>query len=128
MLTDIFGQNVVIATPSTMMGLLHTVKLGISQANTAENAAEIRKAALAIMDSFAAFTNHLAKVDKSFASALEALEDLKGSYQNNFVKKVKKMQGLGVDSKKSIKSVAGGNTLALEGGDDEEPLEGEIEE
>jgi DNA recombination protein RmuC len=128
MLTDVFGQNVVIATPSTMMGLLHTVKLGISQANTAENAAAIRKAALDILDRFAVFTNHLNKVDKNLTTAVEALEDLKGSYQRQLLPGIKKMQALGVDNKKAIKDVVGGNPGALESAQDEELLEGEIEE
>ena len=128
MLTDVFGQNVVIATPSTMMGLLHTIKLGISQANTAENAAAIRTAALEILDRFADFTNHLNKVDKNLGNAVEALEALKGSYQRRLLPGIKKMQALGVDNKKAIKGVSGGNVEALEAGDYDELLEGEIEE
>lgn len=108
LLTDVFAQNVVIATPSTMMGLLHTIKLGISQANTAENAAHIRQVAIEMLDRFAVFAEFLVKVDKNLASAVDSLDKLKASYTSRLLPSVRRMQALGVEGKKAIPEVSSG--------------------
>src|SRR6202012_185568 len=58
-------QNVMLATPTSLVALLKTVALGWKQAALAENAAEIRKLGEDMYKRLGVFGDHLAKLGKS---------------------------------------------------------------
>jgi DNA recombination protein RmuC len=128
LMTDVFAQNVVIATPSSMMALLHTIKLGITQQKSADNAAKIRLAAVELLNRISVFTDHLIDVDKSLSKAVESLAKLKSSYESRLLPQARAMESLGVEAARKRKEVPGIAMSALTDGELEgEELQGEIE-
>jgi DNA recombination protein RmuC len=110
LLTKVFSSRVVIATPSTMMGLLHTVTLGNNQKMSAENAAEIRDVAVTLLDRFRVFAEHLNKVDAGLNSAVFAFGAMKSSLNSRVVPQIEQMQRLGIAAPKAIPMIGDGTT------------------
>ena len=65
-------QNVILATPSTLIALLKTVAYGWRQAAVAENAAEIRELGQELYKRLGTFTAHLGRVGQRLGAAVEA--------------------------------------------------------
>ena len=89
-------QNVILATPSTLIALLKTVAYGWRQAAVAENAAEIRELGQELYKRLGTFTAHLGRVGQRLGAAVEAYNSAVGSLERQVMPQARKFPELGV--------------------------------
>jgi DNA recombination protein RmuC len=89
-------QNVILATPSTLIALLKTVAYGWRQASVAENAALIRALGQELYKRLGNFTAHLGKVGQRLGAAIEAYNSAVGSLERQVMPQARRFPELGV--------------------------------
>ena len=89
-------QNVIIATPSTLIALLKTVAYGWRQAAVAENAAVIRGLGQELYRRLGNFTAHLGRVGARLGAAVEAYNSAVGSLERQVMPQARRFPELGV--------------------------------
>ena len=89
-------QNVILATPSTLIALLKTVAYGWRQAAVAENAAEIRELGQELYRRLGNFTAHLGRVGARLGAAVEAYNSAVGSLERQVMPQARRFPELGV--------------------------------
>ena len=89
-------QNVILATPSTLIALLKTVAYGWRQAAVAENAAVIRELGQELYRRLGNFTTHLGRVGARLGAAVEAYNSAVGSLERQVMPQARRFPELGV--------------------------------
>jgi DNA recombination protein RmuC len=89
-------QNVILATPSTLIALLKTVAYGWRQAAVAENAAEIRELGQELYKRLGTFTGHLGRMGQRLGAAVEAYNAAVGSLERQVMPQARRFPELGV--------------------------------
>jgi DNA recombination protein RmuC len=89
-------QNVMLATPTSLVALLKTVALGWKQAALAENAAEIRKLGEDMYKRLGSFADHLTKLGKSLGTSVESFNKAVGSLEQQVMPAARRFPGLGL--------------------------------
>jgi DNA recombination protein RmuC len=89
-------QNVMLATPTSLVALLKTVALGWKQAALAENAAEIRKLGEDMYKRLGTFGDHLTKLGRSLGSSVDAFNKAVGSLEQQVLPAARRFPGLGL--------------------------------
>jgi DNA recombination protein RmuC len=96
LLESALKQNVILATPSTLIALLKTVAYGWRQAAVAENAAIIRGLGQELYRRIGNFTGHLSKVGQRLGSAVDAYNAAVGSLERQVMPQARRFPELGV--------------------------------
>lgn len=89
-------QNVIIATPSTLIALLKTVAYGWRQSAVAQNAAVIRELGQELYRRLGNFTSHLGRVGARLGAAVEAYNAAVGSLERQVLPQARRFTDLGV--------------------------------
>lgn len=89
-------QNVILATPSTLIALLKTVAYGWRQAAVAENAALIRELGQELYRRLGNFTAHLGRMGQRLGGAIEAFNAAVGSLERQVMPQARRFPELGV--------------------------------
>jgi DNA recombination protein RmuC len=89
-------QNVIIATPSTLIALLKTVAHGWRQSAVAENAATIRALGQELYRRLGNFTAHLGRMGARLGAAVEAYNAAVGSLERQVLPQARRFTELGV--------------------------------
>jgi DNA recombination protein RmuC len=89
-------QNVMLATPTSLVALLKTVALGWKQAALAENAAEIRKLGEDLYKRLAVFGEHLGRVGKALGNSVEFFNKAVGSLETQVLPVARRFPDLGL--------------------------------
>jgi DNA recombination protein RmuC len=89
-------QNVIIATPSTLIALLKTVAYGWRQSAVAQNAATIRELGQELYRRLGNFTGHLARAGQKLGGAVEAYNSAVGSLERQVLPQARRFSELGV--------------------------------
>ena len=89
-------QNVIIATPSTLIALLKTVAYGWRQSAVAENAAVIRELGQELYRRLGTFTAHLGRAGNRLGAAVEAYNAAVGSLERQVLPQARRFTDLGV--------------------------------
>jgi DNA recombination protein RmuC len=97
-------QKVLIATPTTLVGLLRTVELGWRQEQIAEQAQEIASAAKDLHSRVGVFLRHLAKAGRQLGSAVNAYNEAVGSAESRVLPQVRRFHELGATSGEELES------------------------
>ncbi|HMK84455.1 MAG TPA: DNA recombination protein RmuC [Steroidobacteraceae bacterium] len=89
-------QNVMLATPTSLVALLKAVAYGWKQTLLAENAAEIRRLGEEMYKRLAVFGEHLGKLGKSLGTSVEAFNKAVGSLEQQVLPAARRFPDLGL--------------------------------
>ena len=104
-------QNVMLATPTSLVALLKTVALGWKQAALAENAAEIRKLGEDMYKRLGVFGDHLAKLGKSLGASVDSFNKAVGSLEQQVMPAARRFPGLGLRVNRELELIEPVETL-----------------
>jgi DNA recombination protein RmuC len=90
------GRDVVIATPTTLIGMLRAVSYGWKQAALAKDAAEVARLGRELHDRLGNMGNHFAKLGKALTGAVGAYNDTVGSVETRVLVTARKLRDLKV--------------------------------
>jgi DNA recombination protein RmuC len=88
-------QKILIATPTTLVGLLRTVELGWRQERIAEEAQQIASAAKDLHGRVGVFLRHMSKAGRQLGSAVNAYNDAVASAESRVLPSLRRFQELG---------------------------------
>jgi DNA recombination protein RmuC len=97
-------RNVLVVSPTSLIGLLRTMELGWRQERMVAEAAEIADAAGTLHSRFAKFLSDFNKIGKGLTSAATAYDSAVGSMERRLLPQLRKVEGLGVAPGKEIES------------------------
>jgi DNA recombination protein RmuC len=90
------ANHVLLATPTTLIGLLRAVAYGWQQDALAENAREVQQIGRELYKRLATFGEHMAKTGRSLSAAVDAYNKAVGSLERNVLPQARRFQDLGV--------------------------------
>ena len=95
-------QNIIIATPSTLMALLKTVAYGWAQSAMADNAALIRGLGQELHRRLGSFISHLQRMGQRLDAAVDAYNSAVGSLERQVLPQARRFTELGVPAEAPI--------------------------
>jgi DNA recombination protein RmuC len=95
-------RNVLLVSPTSLIGLLRTMELGWRQERMVAEAAEIAEAAGTLHARFSKFLTDFDKVGRGLTSAASAYDSAVGSMERRLLPQLRKVEGLGVAPGKEI--------------------------
>ncbi len=98
LLDEVFSRNVVLATPTTILGMLRTIQFGYQRKLMADNAQEIREAGAEMLSRLEKAVDHLGTLRKGLMSAVKGYNDFVGSMDSRVMVQARRMKELGVTS------------------------------
>jgi DNA recombination protein RmuC len=96
------SQQVLMATPTTLIGLLWAVHYGWRQELIAESAREIADSARELHRRLGRFVEPLAKVGRQLDSAVSAYNEAVGSFDHRVVPQVRRIEQAGASSEREL--------------------------
>ncbi len=95
-------RNVLLVSPTSLIGLLRTMELGWRQERMVAEAAEIAEAAATLHSRFSKFLGEFEKVGRGLDTAARAYDTAVGSMERRLLPQLRKVEGLGVAPGKEI--------------------------
>jgi DNA recombination protein RmuC len=95
-------RHIILATPTTLIGLMRAVNHGWSQQKLAKNAQVISQLGGDLYDALAIMTAHMRKMGGSLKSAVDHYNSMVGSTERNVTPKARRLRECGVPAKKDI--------------------------
>jgi DNA recombination protein RmuC len=105
-------QQVLMATPTTLIGLLWAVHYGWRQDLIAESAREIAESARELHRRLGRFVEPLAKVGRQLDSAVSAYNEAVGSFDHRVVPQVRRIEQAGASSEREVEPPRALDTVA----------------
>lgn len=102
LLEDALTQQVILATPTSLVALLRAVAFGWRQRALEENAQEIRRVGEDLHGRLAVFAQHLGTLGKGLEQGVEAYNKAVGSFERMVMPGARKFVELGVAEKKPL--------------------------
>jgi DNA recombination protein RmuC len=99
-------QQVLMATPTTLIGLLRAVHYGWRQELIADSAREIAESARELHRRIARFVDPLAKVGRALGSAVGSYNEAVGSFDSRVLPQLRRMEESGAKSERELASPA----------------------
>jgi DNA recombination protein RmuC len=99
-------QQVLMATPTTLIGLLRAVHYGWRQELIAQSAREIAESARELHRRLGRFVEPLAKVGKQLDSAVGAYNQAVGSFEGRVIPQVRRIEQAGAASEREVQAPA----------------------
>lgn len=99
-------NNVLIATPTSLISLLKAVAYGWRQEQIAESSKIISKTGKELYERISKFAEHLSSVGKGLESATKSYNKAVGSFESRVLSSARKFTDLGVSTNKEISEVA----------------------
>jgi DNA recombination protein RmuC len=105
LLDEALRQNIILATPTSFVGLLKAVAYGWQQVALAENAAEIRGLAVQLYERLTTFTSHLSAIGKALGDSVKAFNSGVGSLERMVLPSARRFTDLGVQPRQRLSAV-----------------------
>jgi DNA recombination protein RmuC len=105
LLEDAIRQDVIIATPSSLVALLKAVAYGWRQTTLAQNAEIIRTLGEDLYRRLAVFSEHLGRVGRALGTSVDAFNSAIGSLERQVLPGARKFTELGVRPGREIESL-----------------------
>ncbi len=102
LLDDALRQNIILATPTSLVALLKAIAYGWQQTALAHNATEIRTSALQLYERLTTFASHLGNVGKSLGDSVRAFNASVGSLERMVLPSARRFTDLGVQPRQRI--------------------------
>lgn len=99
-------KGVLIATPTSLLALLHATHYGWTQAAVEESAQAIADAGRELHKRVATFVGHYAKVGKQLGAASEAFNNSVASFDGRVMPHLARLEQLGARSEKALEAPA----------------------
>jgi DNA recombination protein RmuC len=106
------SQQILMATPTTLIGLLWATHYGWREERIAESAREIAESARELHRRLGRFVEPLAKVGRQLDSAIVAYNEAVGSFDARVVPQVRKIEEAGAASDRAVQAPAAVETTA----------------
>jgi DNA recombination protein RmuC len=107
-----FGQNVIIASPASLMALLKAASYGWRQESIADNAREISQLGQELHGRLAVMADHLQRLGKSLGVATDSYNSAIASFESRVLVSARKFKELGATSQEAeifeLRAVEGG--------------------
>jgi DNA recombination protein RmuC len=105
-------QNVMLATPTSLVALLKAVAYGWKQTILADNAAEIRRLGEDMYKRLAVFGEHLGKLGKSLGNSVDSFNKAVGSLEQQVMPAARRFPELGLRVNRELEPIEPIETLA----------------
>ena len=105
LIDDSLRQNVMLATPTSLVALLKAVSYGWKQTILADNAAEIRRLGEDLYKRLAVFGEHLGKLGKSLGSSVDFFNKAVGSLEQQVLPAARRFPELGLRVNREIEPI-----------------------
>lgn len=105
LIDEALRQNVMLATPTSLVALLKAVAYGWKQTSLADNAAEIRRLGEDLYKRLAVFGEHLGKVGKSLGSSVESYNKAVGSLEQQVLPAARRFPELGLRVDRTLEPI-----------------------
>ena len=105
-------QNVMLATPTSLVALLKTVAYGWKQTALADNAAEIRRLGEDLYKRLAVFGEHLGRLGKSLSGSVDSYNKAVGSLEQQVLPGARRFEELGLRPSREIEVLEPVTSLA----------------
>ncbi len=112
LIDDSLRQNVMLATPTSLVALLKIVAYGWKQTALADNAAEIRRLGEDVYKRLAVFGEHLARLGKSLGGSVDAFNKAVGSLEQQVMPAARRFPELGLRVNREIEPIEPVGNLA----------------
>lgn len=106
LLDNAMRQNVIVATPSTLIALLKAVAYGWRQADVARNAVAIRDLGQELHKRLGTFVSHLGKLGKNLSGSVDAYNSAIGSLERSVLPQARRFADLGVGDSSTLSESA----------------------
>jgi DNA recombination protein RmuC len=105
LIDDSLRQNVMLATPTSLVALLKIVAYGWKQSILADNAAEIRRLGEDLYKRLAVFGEHLGKLGKALGSSVDSFNKAVGSLEQQVLPAARRFPELGLRVNRELEAV-----------------------
>jgi DNA recombination protein RmuC len=102
LLDEALRQNIILATPTSLVALLKAVAYGWQQVSLAANAAEIRGLAVQLYERLATFSTHLGDLGKALGDSVKAFNRSVGSLERMVLPSARRFTDLGVKPRQPL--------------------------
>ncbi len=102
LLEEAFGKRIVIASPTTLLTLLHAVAMGWKEERLAEGAAQIAELGRELHKRVATMAEHFDKVGRGLETAMRAYNQAVGSLETQVLPQARRFEQLDVASTKDV--------------------------
>ncbi len=103
-LEETFQRNVILATPTSMLGMLRTISFGYQRKLMADNAEEIREAGAEMLNRLGAAVEHVDSMRRGLSQAVKGYNSFVGSFDSRVMTQARKMKDLGVATQRALES------------------------
>lgn len=102
LLETAFGKNIILATPTTMLGLLRTIAFAWSRHDLAVNAEQIRDVGAEMLNRLGRMVELFNAHGKNLRRTVDSYNEMLSSFDSRVVKQAERMRGLGVPAQKPL--------------------------
>jgi len=105
LLEDALAQQVILATPTSLVALLRAIAFGWRQQASSDNAEAIRKLGEQMYSRLATFVEHMARVGSSLDKSVDHYNKAVGSLERQVLPNTRKFKDLGIEARKSMPEI-----------------------
>jgi len=105
LIEEAMGHRVLLATPTTLIGILQAIHVGWKQERLAENAEEISRIGRDLHERLATFYEHFGKIGAALEKSVETFNQAAGSFESRVLPSARRLEDLGAASKKALPDV-----------------------